>query len=101
MGEEFLECVCGAIIRSASEYRLVSTGDEVKVLCPNPSCPLGELGVVRLAQRSGSCELFKALFYPPYVTWNAARLGEEKALRLVEQHIEGIVRLVLEGAGEA
>lgn len=95
MSEELLECVCGRSIKSAREYRLVFAGNEVKILCPNSSCPLRELGVVRPAQQGDSPKPPEVLFYPPYITWNTARLGEEKALRLIKQHMEDIVRLAL------
>ena len=98
MSEELLECVCGRSIRSAREYKLVFAGDEVRILCPNPSCPLRELGVARSARQGDSPKPPEVHFHPPYITWNTARLGEEKALRLIRQHMEDIVRLALKRA---
>ncbi len=98
MGEQdFLQCPCGRIIRSPSEYKLVFVKKEhceIDILCPNPACHLKELGYIefRVDKKHGKVLVKTAAFYPPYVTWNATRLGREKAVRMLEHHLSEIIR---------
>ena len=39
-----------------------------------------------------------ASFYPPFVTWNTARLGTDKALKLLKSHLREIVTRYIDWA---
>ncbi len=93
---KYLQCPCGRIYKSPDEYRIVFLKKdqcEIDILCANPACHLKELGYVRFKidkeQKKVRVEI--ASFYPPYVTWNATRLGREEALRLLEKHLRYII----------
>ncbi len=94
MSEEYLQCPCGRVIKSSSDYKLLFLKKdlmEIDILCPNDACFLRELGYVRFKIVNGVPKLEKAKFYPPYVTWNIARLGREKAVELLKRHLAEIV----------
>ena len=97
MGEEqgYIQCVCGRIIKDPSEYKLVflkKEQREIDILCPNDTCYLRELGFVQFIFEGDKHKIIKATFYSPFVTWNTARLGKEKALKLLKEQLKTIVK---------
>ncbi|RLE82629.1 MAG: hypothetical protein DRJ51_00655 [Thermoprotei archaeon] len=92
--EEKIQCPCGRTINDASEYKLLFLKKEmyeIDLLCPNDTCFLRELGFVKFRVEDDNIKIEKASFYPPFVTWNVARLGKEKAMTLLKQHLRDIV----------
>ena len=99
MGEEnqeYIQCVCGRIIKDASEYKLLflkKERNEIDILCPNDTCYLRELGFIQFELvEGGKPRITKATFYSPFVTWNTARLGKEKAMAMLKQQLRDIVK---------
>ncbi len=91
---EYVQCVCGRIIKDASEYKLLflkKEQNEIDILCPNDTCYLRELGFIQFKLEGDKPKVTKATFYSPFVTWNTARLGKEKAVNLLKQHLKDIV----------
>lgn len=94
--QQYLQCPCGKTYKSPDEYKIVFIKKEqceIDILCANPACHLKELGYAKFKvdreQKKVHVEI--ASFYSPYVTWNATRLGREKAKRLLEKHLRYIV----------
>lgn len=93
--EDVIQCVCGRVIKSPAEYKILflkKESRELDILCPNDTCYLRELGFIQFEVVEGKPKVKKAAFYPPFVTWNVARLGKEKATRLLKQHLQEIVK---------
>jgi len=93
--EEYVQCVCGRIIKDASEYKVLylkKEQRELDILCPNDTCYLRELGFIKFEMIGEKPRITKASFYSPFVTWNVARLGKEKASRLLKQHLQDLIR---------
>ncbi|MCD6095745.1 MAG: hypothetical protein J7J99_04185 [Thermoprotei archaeon] len=93
---EMIQCPCGRFIKSPAEYKLLylkKEQNEIDILCPNDACYLRELGFVKFKVDEVRRKLIvqSASFYPPFVTWNAARLGAEKAHEILKQHLKEIV----------
>lgn len=92
---EYVQCVCGRVIRDASEYKVVyikKENREIDILCPNDTCYLRELGFVQFTVDDDKPKIQKATFYSPFVTWNVARLGKERANELLKQHLQQLLR---------
>jgi len=94
--EKTLQCPCGKEYGSPEEYKIVFIKKdqcEIDILCANPACHLKELGYIKFKVDRGNNKVFveTAAFYPPYVTWNATRLGREDALKLLESHLRYII----------
>ena len=90
---EKVQCPCGRIIEDAHEYKLLYLKkelSEIDVLCPNDTCYLRELGYVRFDMKGDEAKFKEASFYPPFVTWNAGRVGAEKAEKLLKAHLRQI-----------
>ncbi len=91
-----IQCPCGRYIDSPSEYKLLylkKEMNEIDILCPNDACFLRELGFVKFeVDDAGRLKVTSASFYPPFVTWNTARLGTEVAVRLLKEHLRAIVQ---------
>ncbi len=93
---ELIQCPCGRFIKAPSEYKLLylkKEQNEIDILCPNDVCYLRELGFVKFKvdEKRKKIMLETAAFYPPFVTWNAARLGADKAHNILKQHLREIV----------
>jgi len=89
-----IQCPCGRFIDSPAEYKLLylkKEMNEIDILCPNDTCYLRELGYVKFKLEGGKLVFESATFYPPFVTWNAARLGAEVAHKLLKEHLKEIV----------
>ena len=94
-GEEYVQCVCGRIIKSPADYKVVfikKENRELDILCPNDTCYLRELGFIQFRLEGEKPRILKATFYSPFVTWNVARFGKEKAMRLLKQHLQELIR---------
>ncbi len=88
------QCPCGTNIGKAGDYTILYLKKELKeidILCPNDACYLRELGYIRFNFENGKAKFKEATFYPPFVTWNAGRLGFEKAERLLKAHLRELV----------
>ncbi|RLE94956.1 MAG: hypothetical protein DRN04_01585 [Thermoprotei archaeon] len=93
--EEKIQCPCGRIIEQPSDYKLLFLKkelNEIDILCPNDTCYLRELGYIKFKVEDDNVKIESATFYPPFVTWNAARLGREKALKILREHLKTIVQ---------
>ncbi len=93
---EYLQCPCGKVYKDPNEYKLVFVKKEqceIDIMCSNPACHLKELGYVKfkIDKKHRKVHVEIASFYSPYVTWNNTRLGKEKAMRLLEEHLRYIV----------
>lgn len=92
--QNYIQCPCGRVIKDPSEYKLLylkKEQNEVDILCPNDTCYLRELGFVKFkVDENGEIRLEKASFYPPFVTWNVARMGREKATKTLREHLRWI-----------
>ncbi|HID91234.1 TPA: hypothetical protein EYP44_04660 [Candidatus Bathyarchaeota archaeon] len=98
--QERVQCPCGRIITNADEYNLLFLKKEmyeIDILCPNDSCYLRELGYVKFEMRGDAARFKEASFYPPFVTWNTARLGDD-AMRLLKGQLRDIVVKVIDWA---
>jgi len=93
--EPKIQCVCGRIIESAADYKLLylkKEQNEIDILCPNDVCYLRELGFIRFrVDENGNPKVERASFYPPFVTWNVSRLGRDVAMKLLRQHLKDLV----------
>ncbi len=90
-----IQCPCGRSIEDASDYKLLflkKEMNEIDILCPNDACYLRELGFVLFSIKNENPQLNKAKFYVPYVTWNAAQLGEEKSRKKLREHLITLVK---------
>jgi hypothetical protein len=90
---EQIQCPCGKVIVNTNDYKVLFLKRELKeidVLCPNESCYLRELGYIRFDVKNKKAIFKEASFYPPLVTWNAGRLGWEKAEKLLKAHLKAI-----------
>lgn len=91
-----IQCPCGRYIDSPSEYKLLylkKEMNEIDILCPNDACFLRELGFVKFeVDEAGRLKVTGASFYPPFVTWNTARLGTDPALQVLRTHLKAIVQ---------
>jgi len=90
-----IQCVCGRIIESAADYKLLylkKEQNEIDILCPNDVCYLRELGFIKFKiDENGNPKASSASFYPPFVTWNVSRLGKEVAMKLLKEHLRDLV----------
>lgn len=94
--ENLIQCVCGRIIKDPSEYKVIfikKENREIDILCPNDTCYLRELGFITFNVKGGKPKITKATFYSPFVTWNIARLGKEKAMKLLKQHLQSLIKM--------
>jgi len=97
--EEVLQCPCGRVINSPYDFKLLFLKMEMKeidILCPNDSCYLRELGYIKFDIKDGKPVFKEAMFYPPFVTWNNSRLGSEKAMQLMKNHLQVIVTKIVD-----
>ncbi len=88
MSAPWLECPCGAKIVHQGELRLALTqrGEtQLYILCPDNSCYLREVGYIRFKRDGDKVRLNKVIFYPPFSSWNIARLGRERGSKLLRQ----------------
>jgi len=93
--QEYIQCVCGRLIKDPSEYKVVyikKENRELDILCPNDTCYLRELGFIQFRLEGDKPRITKATFYSPFVTWNVARLGKDKATQLLKQHLQTLIR---------
>ena len=94
--EEYIQCPCGRVIKDASEYKTLYLKKEVyeiDIICPNDTCYLRELGYIKFrVGEDGKITITHAAFYPPFVTWNAARLGKERTSALLKEHLKELVK---------
>ncbi len=99
-GGDYIQCVCGRVIKDPSEYKVIfikKENREIDILCPNDTCYLRELGFIQFELEEGDKpKITKASFYSPFVTWNVARLGREKAMELLKQHLQTINRRLID-----
>ena len=91
-----IQCPCGRFIESPADYKLLylkKEQNEIDILCPNDTCYLRELGFIKfkIDEKTRKLKIERAAFYPPFVTWNAARLGAEVAHRILKEHLREIV----------
>lgn len=90
-----IQCVCGRLIKEPSEYKVVyikKENREIDILCPNDTCYLRELGFIQFTLEDEKPKILKATFYSPFVTWNTARLGKERATELLRVHLQQLIR---------
>lgn len=99
-GGDYIQCVCGRVIKDPSEYKVIfikKENREIDVLCPNDTCYLRELGFIQFElEEDDKPKITKASFYSPFVTWNVARLGRERAMELLKQHLQTITRRLID-----
>jgi hypothetical protein len=96
---EKVQCPCGRIIEDPNEYKILFLKrelQEIDILCPNDSCYLRELGYVKFEMHNRKAIFKEATFYPPYVTWNAGRLGAENSEKSLKDHLREIVTRVID-----
>jgi len=92
--EAKIQCPCGRIIESPGDYKLLFLKkelNEIDILCPNDTCHLRELGYIKFKIEDDNVKFESARFYSPFVTWNAGRLGREKALQILKEHLRAII----------
>lgn len=92
---EYIQCVCGRIIKDPSEYKVVyikKENRELDILCPNDTCYLRELGFIQFTLENDKPKIQKATFYSPFVTWNVARIGKERTNDLLRQHLQTLIK---------
>lgn len=92
--ESNAQCPCGHKLNNSSEYNILYLKKEMReidILCPNSVCYLGELGFIKFEITDNQAELKHTRFYSPYVTWNATRLGEDKASMLLKSHLKELI----------
>ncbi len=92
--ETHAQCPCGHKLNDSSDYNILYLKKEMRevdILCPNSVCYLGELGFIKFEIVENQAQLERARFYSPYVTWNATRLGEEKARIVLKSHLEELI----------
>jgi len=98
---EKVQCPCGRVIESPSEYKVLYLKKElheIDILCPSDTCYLRELGYVRFDMPDKEAKFKDAAFYPPFVTWNAGRMGHEKAEKILKSHLKEIVTKLIDWA---
>lgn len=98
---ERVQCPCGRVIESPSEYKVLYLKKElheIDILCPSDTCYLRELGYVRFDMPDKEAKFKDAAFYPPFVTWNAGRMGHEKAEKILKSHLKEIVTKLIDWA---
>jgi len=96
---EKVQCPCGRTIEGPSDYRVLYLKKELReidILCPNDACYLRELGYVRFDFEGKEAKFKEAAFYPPFVTWNAGRLGSENVDKALKDHLRQIVTDVVD-----
>ena len=94
---ESVQCPCGRVVEDPEEYKVLFLKRELKeidILCPNDSCYLRELGYIRFDVKEGEAKFKEASFYPPFVTWNAGRVGSEDADKLLKSHLKKVAKRV-------
>jgi len=94
---EKIQCPCGRVIEDPEEYKVLYLKHELKeidILCPNDSCYLRELGYIKFDVEGDKAKFLEASFYPPFVTWNAGRLGFENAEKVLKSHLKKIAKRV-------
>ncbi len=87
MNSPWLECPCGAKILHHGELRLEwkrENESQVHIICPDDSCYLREVGHIRFERNGHEVRLKKVMFYPPFSSWNLARLGRERGNKLLK-----------------
>lgn len=95
--EEAIQCPCGRIIEDSKEYKVLFLKrelQEIDILCPNETCYLRELGYIRFDNVDGKAKFKEASFYPPFVTWNAGRVGSEESDVLLKKHLKQIAKKI-------
>lgn len=93
--QKYIQCVCGRVIKDASEYKVLylkKEQRELDILCPNDTCYLRELGFIKFDVIEDKPKITRASFYSPFVTWNIARLGKEQATKLLRQHLQDLIK---------
>ena len=96
---EKAQCPCGRVIEAPSDYTLLYLKRELReidILCPNDACYLRELGYVRFEFRDKEAKFKEATFYPPFVTWNAGRIGHENSEAILKSHLREIVTKLID-----
>ena len=96
---EKVQCPCGRVIEKPDEYKILFLKRELQeldILCPNDSCYLRELGYIKFDMHDGEVKFKEAAFYPPFVTWNAGRLGAEGSEKLLKNHLREIVTKIID-----
>jgi hypothetical protein len=92
---ESVQCPCGRVIEDPEEYKVLYLKRELKeidILCPNDSCYLRELGYIRFDVEKDKAKFKEASFYPPFVTWNSGRLGNEESEKIMKSHLKKIAK---------
>jgi len=85
------------MIEDPEEYKVLYLKHEMReidILCPNDSCYLRELGYIKFDIEKDKARFKEASFYPPFVTWNAGRLGFEDAEKRLKSHLKDIAKRV-------
>lgn len=96
---EKVQCPCGRTIESSGDYKVLFLKkelQEIDLLCPNETCYLRELGYIKFEFKDKEAKFKEASFYPPFVTWNAGRLGSENAEKKLKDHLKGLVKDVID-----
>jgi hypothetical protein len=94
---ENIQCPCGREIENPEDYKVLYLKrelQEIDILCPNDSCYLRELGYVKFESKEGKAKFKEASFYPPFVTWNSGRIGNEDSDRLLKDHLKKIANRI-------
>ncbi|MFX1284073.1 MAG: hypothetical protein ACFFB5_10480 [Promethearchaeota archaeon] len=93
-----VQCPCGKMIESTEDYQLLflkKEMNEIDILCPNDTCYLRELGFItfeKIDTPKKQIKLNQAVFYVPFVTWNATRLTEKKAAEILKKQLIDLVQ---------
>jgi hypothetical protein len=94
---ETIQCPCGREIEKPEDYKILFIKRELKeidILCPNDACYLRELGYIQFEHKKKKAKFKEASFYPPFVTWNAGRIGSEEAEKLLKTQLKGVAKRV-------
>lgn len=92
---EYVQCVCGRVIKDPSEYKVIyikKENREIDILCPNDTCYLRELGFILFTLSEDKPKIIRATFYSPFVTWNVARVGKDRAMEMLRLHMQALIR---------
>lgn len=92
---EYVQCVCGRVIKDPSEYKVIyikKENREIDILCPNDTCYLRELGFILFTLSEDKPKIVRATFYSPFVTWNVARVGKDRAMEMLRLHMQALIR---------
>jgi len=92
-----LECPCGRAFERGEDYEVSREGGEYLIECGNPECPLRVLGELDAGSvERGSADASR-VFKRAFVTWNSARLGLEKTLEILSEHLSEILSSLRSG----